>query len=915
MIIRVSKNRLYSRVFTAAIFFFLSNMNVEARSPSSVSLSCGGEKLPYRCSDGAKHTIIDKVYNFVGSSEEKNGSDDFFISSAVIVAQEPNTVIQVIRLKVEGTVGVEEDTYGVVASRGGSVILSDSIFKNVSTALRAESGTIEMNRGSIKSSQAGVYAEKQGASVVLTNVKIKVEGQDVGQEAALLSDVGADIKMMGGSIDVMDAAALYVGTRGSATLDSVTLTAKSQKNANKEDGFPYAVLNVNPYGSISLKNTNVTAAGVRALWMGLDVNAQLSIGRERNILVSRVNIEDSTITVIGSKHGMHFDMDKGNNEYKQGIVFLKKATFEVLDGVAIHSEKSNGYIAVTAGTKISGDLLLTAEKRSSVVILANSSLLTGGTRVADDSVAELYLTGGTKWVLTKSKKINQQVSNHVISSISFVRLSDSVIAFETPMFQEYQTLHIGKGGEEVYSAQDSASLYLNTYLNDDGSLNNQKTDRLLIHGDVSGKTAVYVQFVAGNQGKVVDDENAQSISIIQVSGKAAEDSFQLNSAYIALEGLPYQYYLHAYGPSSSRGNAQTAQRLVKGDGDFWDFRLESKYIQPTSTTSIVADSELRIRDVVPQVPTYLLLPNAFFHAGLVDISNQNEQLKTMQSVFGKLLKIDETAALFVHCYGGSYLYISDLSALEYGYGGNFDYNALKVGILLKRAESAYGITSFGLVGTHGKLSLQPRDVAHSQKSTFNKWSVTAYSSIEHDVGFYMHSLLSYGLFEGDILTLTRGKTAKLKANPLNISLSAGKAFITRYEGLIFDPQVQLIYQNLQFHKARDIDGFDIAMGKSDQWIMRVGAHFIKTLAESEKDRVISFYSKLHFVNYSGGKQFVHFKDAFQLGSFGSSLEVGLGFNSQLSQKIALHSDLIYQHKLTKAGFSGVRFSGGLRYHF
>ncbi|WP_441296295.1 hypothetical protein [Bartonella harrusi] len=60
---------------------------------------------------------------------------------------------------------------------------------------------------------------------------------------------------------------------------------------------------------------------------------------------------------------------------------------------------------------------------------------------------------------------------------------------------------------------------------------------------------------------------------------------------------------------------------------------------------------------------------------------------------------------------------------------------------------------------------------------------------------------------------------------------------------------------------------------------------------------------------------MHFKDAFQLGAFGSSLETGLGLNARLSSKVALHADLVYQHKLTKAGFYGVSFSGGLRYRF
>lgn len=36
---------------------------------------------------------------------------------------------------------------------------------------------------------------------------------------------------------------------------------------------------------------------------------------------------------------------------------------------------------------------------------------------------------------------------------------------------------------------------------------------------------------------------------------------------------------------------------------------------------------------------------------------------------------------------------------------------------------------------------------------------------------------------------------------------------------------------------------------------------------------------------------------------------------KLSSKFTFYSDLIYPHKLTKTGFSGTYFSGGLKYHF
>ncbi|PIT68207.1 autotransporter outer membrane beta-barrel domain-containing protein [Bartonella tribocorum] len=918
MIIKVFSNCLYLCVFTVAIFSFLLNINVEAHSRSFASQSCNENKLPYECSDGAKHTISDKRYTFTAPVKSKNEKGERLALPAAIGAKEKNTVIQAMRIEVEAPAGIK-DIYGVVVSRGGKIVLSDSAFKNVPIGFKADGGVIEANRGTIEASQVAAYAENGGASVTLTNTKIKVEGQGIGQESALFVRTGANIQMKGGFIDVNDAAALYVGRGGRATLDNVTITSKGQKTKNREntnEKIAHTVLNLKQQGSLDLKNTNIVSTDVHVLTVGQDFNTQSGGGLEENILISRVNIEDSTIKATGNKHGVHFEMGEENNVYKQGFVFLKKTVFEIPAGTAIHSHNSQSYIGVTEGTKIYGDLLLTAEKGGTVAILADASSLIGGTRVDEDSIAELYLTRGSKWFLTRRREIDSHVTNRTSSFISFVKLSDSFIAFETPMFQEYQTLYVGKGEKEVYTAQDRVDIYLNTHLRSDGLLDHKKTDRLLIQGDVSGKTTVYVQFIVEDQGKIEETgENAHSISLIQVSGKAAEDSFQLDRAYIALEGLPYQYYLHAYGPASSFGPAQTSHRLVEGEGDFWDFRLESKYIQPALGMSVIPHSELKIREVVPQVPTYLLIQNALFHVGIMDISHQQKQLQATRSIPRNLLKIERNFALAVHGSGGSYRYVSDLSALEYGYDGNVDYKTIETDILLKTIERAHGRAFWGIMGTYGKLSLQPRDVEQSQKSSFNKWSFTAYGSVEHNTGFYVDGLLSYGFFKGDVLTHAWGKTATLKANPLNVSLSAGKVFMTGNESLIFDPQIQLIYQYLQFDKFRDIDGFDVEMKKGNQWLMRIGGALSKTFTASEKDWIISFKGNIHFAHCFGKTQFVHLKDVFQLGAFGSSLETGLGVNAQFSSKVTLYSDLSYQHKLTKAGFSGVRFSGGLRYHF
>ncbi len=119
-----------------------------------------------------------------------------------------------------------------------------------------------------------------------------------------------------------NAAALYVGTRGSAILDGVTITSKNQKVVNEEDEVFHTALNINQHGSIHLKNSSVMATDIRGLWTGLYVNAQPNVDMKENISVSRVYIDDLIVTVTGAQHGIHFDIDKGDNDSEQEFVFF-----------------------------------------------------------------------------------------------------------------------------------------------------------------------------------------------------------------------------------------------------------------------------------------------------------------------------------------------------------------------------------------------------------------------------------------------------------------------------------------------------------------------------------------------------------------------------------------------------------------
>ncbi|MET3590396.1 outer membrane autotransporter protein [Bartonella silvatica] len=756
-------------------------------------------------------------------------------------------------------------------------------------------------------------------------------------------------------------------------LDKVSVTGSGKKVVGRSNnGVKQAVLGVQQDGFLVFKNGKIDVSYVHGL---VGESSPAIFSRDKSSLqlqgMSKVSFEDSNIVIKGHRvHGLHLQGSFSENKYKQGemisqlgVFQFKKTNFHVPDGTAIYVNDARRfpYITVSEKSRISADQLLEVKNNSYAGVEANNSSLIGGVHVDENSYAELELSNKSQWTVAPRKNNQRQNVQSVDSSISFVRLINSSIVFKKPKDAYYQTLHIGElngnTSDYAYVAHGDVRLLVNASFMTDDQNKGIKADKLLIYGDVYGTTKVHIVSGLPNSEKKKhfsqgERKDSESVSIIQVYGKATADSFKLPIGYATLKGSPYLYRLRAYGPDSAHGDAKHENKLIKQKQvnsieGFWDFRLEPEYIRQvsaryrsklqnidsrrrvtrsaevraghdypvTGTGDSVLHSEVEVKAVVPQVPTYLLLPNSIFHAGLMDISNQNKQLEMQRATFSGMLEISGNPASFLRGYGGSYRYSSDLSAFEYGYGGDFNYNAIETGALLDTIENADIAVSFGVMGSYGKLSLQPVDVEYSQKSAFDKWTAAAYGSMQHDAGFYIDGILSYGLFQGDVLTLARGKTATLKGNSLSASLVSGKSFMTGHKGLLFDPQVQVIYQNLKFDKASDIDGFDIEMGKPKQWLMRVGGRLIKTLSTSKIGQIVSFNGKIHFSHSLKGKQSVHFKDAFQLGAFGSSLEAGLGFNAQLSSKFTFHGDVTYQHQLTKAGLSGARFSGGLRYRF
>ncbi|WP_273755235.1 autotransporter outer membrane beta-barrel domain-containing protein [Bartonella sp. MM73XJBT.G] len=691
--------------------------------------------------------------------------------------------------------------------------------------------------------------------------------------------------------------------------------------------------------------------------LGGQINAKGIIGRaeERGLSLTNgiIHVENSTINVIGHSKisGINFGyilsstIQEGEEVVNKAI--LNNTKLLVKNGVGIFGpsySKAAANAVYLKNSEIRSDMLLenggspfTEVQPTTFTLDADNSIMEGRAKTLPQNTTIFTLNNNSKWHLKISLfELESSFSlfdyklldlkQRAQSVVSVLNLNDSSIIFDAPhklADNHYQTLHIGRhpqktdqnrssNGTVVYNATGNARIYFNTEWSNGLPKEQQKTDRVLIRGDVSGTTTVYFNNLS-KHAESFDNEkakdsiplNERGLSLIQVSGHAHEDSFKLAHGYTTIGGLPYKYILNSYGPTSRLGKADNQQSLFPEDGEFWDFRLQN------ATLDLVEE----IKALVPQVASYLVMPNAIFSSGLTDISNQNTLLDNMHStVFG--LEGHKKKGIFLSTYGNKVTLSSSRSPLEYGYGADVGYAALQAGMTLATLENQNLTVNFGLLGTYGKLAFTPKDMEGSDKSILDKWSFTAYGNLHHDNGLYINALLSYGVLNGHITTALIGNTTELNnTDILNISATVGQKLATGVEGLSFEPQAQLIYQHIAFGTLSDIDGFQVNIKTPHQWLVRMGGRLTKTILPIEKDRVLSFYGKLNVIKAFGEKSTIDIVEPFRLDSMGSSLEGGLGINAQLSKNIALHADVNYQHKLQKSGISGVNFSGGMRYRF
>ncbi|EJF75601.1 hypothetical protein MCO_01722, partial [Bartonella sp. DB5-6] len=512
-----------------------------------------------------------------------------------------------------------------VLAGGSSVFLSETAINTSGMALFAYDGAgLTMQFGSLTSPKSisvggSRVHSSSGASIKLDGVNVKIEAGAQSQEESkkyydvFLTSENGFVSFTNGRFDSSDAIFLWVDE-------------SSSRVPKVLDGYGTKVSNVS-----LAKVLNVP---LKESWNSLYTHQQIAEARKKHNEIYGAHeekdyawdnfvsvaskfiafgemgsfkisggIKSSEINVKGSEGvGIAFhkseNQEKGQNEGREQsgnsgdknvryVVSLENSVLKVPDGEAIYSDVAKSSVILSKNSELSGDLLLKAQFPSYISVFADDSVIEGDLFIEKGAIAEFYLSGKSEWRLKKGKnekRGNQAGENGVCVAlcIASLNLKDSTLKFIASQNgndnESYQTLRIGSGSGVVYSSEDGWVHFNVRPKVRRGSDNGQQgsgkqdSDRLFIHGDVSGKTTVHVNAVSGDVEEGYDQN--YSALLIRVLGNAEKDSFRLNGEYVTF-GSPYQYVLNAYGPFLPPRKMYLNGKLVTS-GKIWDFRLENK---------------------------------------------------------------------------------------------------------------------------------------------------------------------------------------------------------------------------------------------------------------------------------------------------------------------------------------------------
>ena len=665
----------------------------------------------------------------------------------------------------------------------------------------------------------------------------------------------ADLKMNGGSITtngINSYGAYANGEKAYINLDYVAL------ETGEHGSYAVAIRQ----GNIDIKNSSITTKGTKAPIAKIYNGGELFFSN-----VTAVSEQDKGISI-----------DASNIDSQAKIALSSVELSSALDSIDVN--KTTTDVSILNRSIITpGNNILVNNTGGGLNIISSDSTLNGATKLVSGTTT-LKLSENTIWNMK-----DDSVVIHLTNSDSIINLSYD----DGQTFTQGKTLTV-KGNYVGNNGQ----LNIRTVLGDDKSA----TDRLIVEGNTSGSTTVYVKNAGGSGAATLN-----GIELITVNGdESPADAFRQGDARIAAGAFEYQlkqqgknWYLTSYQSvneedNSSEGNSESTETptpVLRPEAGSYVANLaaantlfvmrlndragETRYIDP------VTEQERSSRLWLRQVGGH----NAW--------RDSNGQLRTT-----------------------SHRYVSQLGA-DLLTGGFTDSDSWRLGVMAGYARDYNS--------THSSVS------DYRSKGSVRGYSAGLYATwFADDIskkGAYIDAWAQYSWFKnsvkGDELAYE-----SYSAKGATVSLEAGYGFaLNKSFGLeaakytwIFQPQAQAIWMGVDHNAHTEANGSRIENDANNNIQTRLGFRtFIRTQEKNSGPHGDDFepFVEMNWIHNS--KDFAVSMNGVKVEQDGASNlgEIKLGVNGNLNSAASVWGNVGVQ--LGDNGYNDTAMMVGLKYKF
>lgn len=665
----------------------------------------------------------------------------------------------------------------------------------------------------------------------------------------------ADLRMNGGSITtngINSYGAYANGKKAYINLDYVALETVA-------DGS-YAV--AIRQGNIDIKNSSITTKGTKAPIAKIYNGGELFFSN-----VTAVSEQDKGISI-----------DASNIDSQAKIALLSVELSSALDSIDVN--KTTTDVSILNRSIITpGNNVLVNNAGGGLNIISSDSTLNGATKLVSGTTT-LKLSENTIWNMK-----DDSVVTHLTNSDSIINLSYD----DGQTFTQGKTLTV-KGNYVGNNGQ----LNIRTVLGDDKSA----TDRLIVEGNTSVSTTVYVKNAGGSGAATLN-----GIELITVNGnESPADAFRQGDARIAAGAFEYQlkqqgknWYLTSYQSvneedNSSEGNSESTETptpVLRPEAGSYVANLaaantlfvmrlndragETRYIDP------VTEQERSSRLWLRQIGGH----NAW--------RDSNGQLRTT-----------------------SHRYVSQLGA-DLLTGGFTDSDSWRLGVMAGYARDYNS--------THSSVS------DYRSKGSVRGYSAGLYATwFADDIskkGAYIDAWAQYSWFKnsvkGDELAYE-----SYSAKGATVSLEAGYGFaLNKSFGLeaakytwIFQPQAQAIWMGVDHNSHTEANGSRIENDANNNIQTRLGFRtFIRTQEKNSGPHGDDFEPFVEMNWLHNSKDFAVSMNGVKVEQDGARNlgEIKLGVNGNLNPAASVWGNVGVQ--LGDNGYNDTAVMVGLKYKF